>query len=156
MVRVDVQQKLISNKTMKTIKSEKDINFLVESFDNQTLPHDDWHHLEHIAVAAYYLHHFELNAATEKIKAGIKKLNDAHGAIQTENSGYHETITVFLMKILAKKYQEVGECSLWEKFQIGRELLSNLNSFLIEYYSPELINSWEARLNWVSPDKQDI
>lgn len=156
MVRVDVQQKLISNKTMVKIKSEKDINNLVESFDNQTLPHDDWHHLEHIAVAAYYLHHFDPNTATEKIKAGIKKLNDAHGAIQTENSGYHETITVFLMKILAKKYKEVGDCNLWKKFELGVELLFGLNSFLMEYYSPELINSWEARLNWIKPDKQDI
>jgi len=84
--------------TLPTTKTEYES--LISEFESSTMPKSKWHHPQHVAVAIWYLDNLSLDKAIEKVCEGIKKLNAAHGVVQTKESGYHETWTIFFLKVL--------------------------------------------------------
>jgi len=55
-------------------KHEREVLDLVKSFEEATIPHDDWKHAEHLVVALFYLTHHDLETAYGKMKSGILNL----------------------------------------------------------------------------------
>ncbi len=82
----------------------------------------------------------------------IHNYNTAMGIKNTNDSGYHETITLFWMGIIIIHLVSQGkDCSFVD---IVNHLISTYENerFIFEYYSRNLLLSWEARISWVEPD----
>ena len=75
----------------------------------------------------------------ERLRQGIRALNDSHGTANTDSSGYHETITRAYAHLIADFLSEQREGTLAQR--VGVLLASPLahKNALLEYYSKELL-----------------
>ncbi len=128
----------------------------MEAFETCSLPRDGWNHRAHLTVAMWYMTQHDERKATSFIREGIQKYNHACGIIQTENTGYHETITLFYVWLVGK-YLKMAD----DRSSIVELTNSLLNEFgdkklPLEYYTREKLFSWEARVGWVEPDLRPL
>ncbi len=133
-------------------KTTEEIEKLVEKFNNCTLPRGDWNHAAHLIVALWYLRNYPETEAINRIRNGIKKYNAAKGVETTENSGYHETMTLFWIKMV-QQYLLAASPRL-SLVAIANDLINTYGnpSLPFAYYSREKLMSLEARKKWVEPD----
>jgi hypothetical protein len=80
-----------------TIEQAKD---LVTQFEECSLPKERWTHEAHFVMALWYCSHQPVPVALQSIRNGIKKYNVSVGGANTDDAGYHETITVFYTRII--------------------------------------------------------
>jgi hypothetical protein len=136
--------------------SFREIEYLIRGFESGTLPRAQWTHHAHLTIACWYLVCYPESEAVRQIREGIRKYNRAVGIVTTNESGYHETMTLFWIRMVRSYLSKTTlECSL-----VG--LINNLGSryankdLPFEYYSREHLMSWEARINWVEPDLKPL
>ncbi|MBA3353389.1 MAG: hypothetical protein H0U23_13390 [Blastocatellia bacterium] len=132
-------------------KTESDVLDLVRSFENATISRDDWKHADHLVVALYYLTRHDLDTAYSKMRTGILNLllTGFHVDVAKEMP-YHETITLFWMRVVAD----------FNSFMNARSLLDKANTvahewdkeYPLKFYSRELLFSDRARAEYVEPD----
>lgn len=136
-------------------KTYSEIKNLIKAFETCTLPRYEWNHPAHLTVAFWYLTHDSESEATKCIRDGIKRYNLANG-IATKNSGYHETITLFWIRIVADDLSSANSPS--SLVDIVNKLIQNYGDphLPLEYYSRGLLMSREARTNWVEPDLKSL
>ena len=98
---------------MNRYQSEDEIENVVRGFEASETGADDFHHAEHLAVAVWYLHTMDRDAALDRMRAGLLRfLNHYEG----DTSKYSETITVFYIDSIAEKLSQIGpEASIVEK-----------------------------------------
>jgi hypothetical protein len=132
-------------------KSESEVIDLVRSFEDASIPHDDWKHAEHLVVALYYLSHHDLEMACDKMRSGILNLLEHGFKVDLKKEmPYHETITVFWMRTVAKYNNSVNGTSLLEK---ANEVAYKWDkNYPLNFYSRERLFSDEARARFVEPD----
>src|SRR5207245_6079710 len=105
-------------------------------------------HLSHLAVTVWYLRRLSLEQATEQMRASLFRFIDHYGL----EGKYHETLTVFWMKVVRRRLDELGRnLALLETTNAVIEALGDAR-LVFEYYSEELLWSAEARQTWVQPD----
>lgn len=80
--------------------NETEIDELINGFLNKTLPKDKWTHEAHLTTAIWHLKTLEYYEAVCLIKSRIISYNLSVGGVNDSNNGYHETITVFWMKVV--------------------------------------------------------
>lgn len=126
---------------------------LVAAFENCTLDKDDWSHEAHLLAGMKMCILHKENAYVE-MKKRVIHFNEAVGTINSESSGYHETITHYWIVIL-HDFCKKNNISTFNQVAVDTllfaEELTKRNSFL-EYYSKDLIMSSKARLELVEPD----
>ncbi len=135
--------------------NDEDILSMVRSFEDATISRDDWKHAEHLVVALCYLRHLDLEAATAAMRAGLFKLLTAgFGVDLAKEMPYHETMTVFWMRIV----------SAFNESRNGKPLVETVNELIAEFdkdyplrfYSRDYLFSDEARSAYVEPDLKPI
>jgi len=129
---------------------------LVRAFEKCTLPKSQWTHLAHLTIAHHYLWHHSREDATMLMRSGIQRYNLS----QNNPTGYHETITLAWLAILARQLREreaKGRLGKEEAASAREVATTHANQdILLEYYSRELLMSEEARAHWVPPDRRAI
>jgi hypothetical protein len=137
-------------------ESAAEIECLVRNFESCLLPRELWTHGAHLTVGLWYLLRHPWPEAVRRVRAGIKRYNEAGGIITTRESGYHETITLFWLRMV-RRYLETAsrECSL---VTLANGLVERCgkSSLPFEYYTRERLLSWEARTGWVEPDLKSL
>ena len=128
-------------------KSDDEIRTLVSAFEACSFHPSEFRHYQHLTVALWYVWHLPLNEATAKMTTGIRRLAETYGKM-----GYHETITLFWLRIVANFVAE----------HRGRGSLTTTADALIErcddkdlirqFYSAELLATDKAKAEWVEPD----
>ena len=127
---------------------------LVEQFEAGTLPKEAWTHAAHFLVALWYCTSLTLPGAVEKIRAGIRAYNVRVGGQNTDAAGYHETITLFYMGVVAHYVIRSGIDQLTdEQITVFLEQPFLDRAFPFRFYSRERLMGAEARRQWVAPDK---
>lgn len=132
-------------------KNESEVLDLVRSFEDATIPHDDWRHAEHLVVALYYLTLHDLETAYERMRSGILNLLE-HGfkVDLSKEMPYHETITLFWMRTVADYNASKNEASLLEK---ANEVAYRWDKdYPLKFYTRELLFSERARVAFVKAD----
>ena len=145
----------MSDKTT-TYKSFEEIENLVGAFEDCTLPRCEWTHRAHLTVALWYLTHYSQLEATNCIRDRIQRYNLAIGIKTTQDSGYHETITLFWVRIVLRYLSaENANCSIVE---LAKGLIHSYGNtrLPLEYYSRDLLMSPEARISWIEPDLKPL
>jgi len=136
---------------LRKYKDEKEIYALLSSFENATIPRDDWKHAEHLVVALCYLEHHDLDTATERMRRGILKLLEiGFGVDLSKEMPYHETITVFWMRTAYAFSLTHKDLSFLEKANRVCEMFNK--DYPLNFYSRELLFSDRARAEYVGPD----
>lgn len=132
-------------------KHESEVVDLVRSFEDATIPHDEWKHAEHLVVALYYLTLTDLESAYEQMRAGILNLLEHGFKVDLKKEmPYHETITLFWMRIVADFNGSKNGASLLEK---ANEVAYKWDKdYPLRFYSRELLFSDEARAKFVEAD----
>ncbi len=129
-----------------------EVERLVVRFMDGTLPQAEWTHRAHLTVALWHATHHPPGEALDLVRAGILRLNAAHGVPTTPTRGYHETVTRFYMRVVTHHLEQEGTAGDWAE---------RANRFVERYGSRELplrhytearLKSAEARAGWVEPD----
>jgi hypothetical protein len=143
---------IINHERGVSYRSSEEVLRLVRGFEACTLPRAEWTHQAHLVVALWYLVRHEERAATRLIRDGIRRYNKACGIEQTKTGGYHETITLFYIRVIRKFLSAANpDCTL----KMLANSLINLcgdKNMPLEYYSRERLMSGQARTRWLEPD----
>ncbi len=132
--------------TMPTTDAE-----LLTVFEQATLPFEQWTHATHVRVAYLYLREHPFADALDRVRRFIQAYNHAHGVPSTRTQGYHETITVAFMTLVAEALRESGDPGNSGTFlEQHPDLLSA--RVLERYYSRELLFSPAAKQTFLGPD----
>jgi hypothetical protein len=134
--------------------SDSEIKDLIAGFENCTLPRSEWTHSAHLSIAVWYLSYYQEPEAITNICEGIKKYNSAIGILNTSNSGYHETITQFWIRIVQRYLLVTKVISILHS---TNEIISQCDKDLpLQYYSRDLLMSFAARIRWIEPDLKPL
>ncbi|MEP6671114.1 MAG: hypothetical protein ABJF10_18280 [Chthoniobacter sp.] len=150
-----------------------DAEFL-RQFADCTLPYVHWTHRAHLRVAYLYVTQFGLADAIPKVTAGIRAYNRSQNIVDTPTSGYHETMTVAWLHIVAAMVAEYGPTGETDRCRASASLAaaggapalqsSPAEQFLAAqthlqekkllrlFYSRERFGSPEAKYTFVPPD----
>ncbi|MDH4066311.1 MAG: hypothetical protein OEW19_18060 [Acidobacteriota bacterium] len=131
---------------------------LIRGFMDRTLPKSQWTHLAHLRVGLWHVRRFGESEALARLREGIRRYNDAVGTPNTDASGYHETLTVFYVRIIggcvaagpSRRGETAAEADARILVEIGDRGLP------LEYYSRQRLFSPEARRAWVPPDLRPL
>jgi len=136
-----------------TYKTEKEIETLVEVFENGTISREDWRHAEHLVVALFYLSKYDFETAYKKMRGGIFNLLEAFKVDFTKEMPYHETLTVFWMKTVEDFKNSKPDLTIIE---VCEELIEKYDKdYPLRFYSRELLFSDKARDCFVKGDLGD-
>jgi hypothetical protein len=138
--------------------SELELASFVTGFENGTLPASQWTHAAHVAVAGWYLSRSPSPAdALDALRQRIRSYNDMTGSPNTQARGYHETLTVFWVRVLhrAMEGQDVS-MPLHERINELVDRFGGASGLWKEYYSFNVIRSREARARWMEPDLRPL
>jgi hypothetical protein len=126
---------------------------LAERFAALTLPKEEWTHVAHLAVGAWYVDRHGAEDALPRLRDGIRRLNVSIGGANTPTSGYHETITAAYVTLIAA-FLDACPPELPLAARVDRLLASRLagRDILFLFYSRERLLSTDARARWVEPD----
>lgn len=131
-------------------ETESEIAEVVRTFEDATISRDAWKHAEHLTVALHYLTLYDFEAATAKMRSGIFNLLRAFEVDLTQEMPYHETMTIFWMRAVARYNASKNGATLLEKANEMIELLDK--EYPLRFYSRELLFSDRARACFVEAD----
>jgi hypothetical protein len=143
--------------TYRFLDSEEALTAFLESFERGTWPKPAWNHAAHIAVAGCYLTGYPGEEVADRMRRGIRHYNQCVGTINSEHSGYHETLTLFWLALVKARLREI-ESSL-PRIEAVRLLVAEFaaqRDLFREYYSFNVVRSVEARRSWTPPDLKDL
>jgi hypothetical protein len=126
---------------------------LAARFRAGTIAHADWTHAAHMRVAAWHVDRFGPTEALARLRLGIRRLNDHHGTPNSPTRGYHETITVAYVHLIAHflASSPVGT-TLAARTALLLAGPLGAKDVLLRHWSQPLLMSPGARANWVAPD----
>lgn len=135
--------------------TESELERLVSRFRATTLPKTEWTHAAHLVVGTWHVDLMGPEAARDHLRGAIQRLNDSHGTINSDTSGYHETVTHGYAVLIAQ-FLVVTPGSLVEKI---RTLLASplaARDALFHFYSRDRLLGVEARRGLVPPDLREL
>jgi hypothetical protein len=128
--------------------TDSEILTLVDRLERCLLAPTEFHHRDHLAVAATYLYAAELEAALDKMRSTLCRFVGHHGG-----NLYHQTATRFWM-VQVEKHIDRSLC-LQASVECVVGVLAN-KDLIYEYYSRELFGSARAKGEWVEPDLKEM
>ena len=130
--------------------TESSLDQLIAGFEDGTWPAADWKHAHHLAMAACYVLAYGREEALSRARTTIQRYNEAQGGKNTEHGGYHETLTIFWIDVVAAALP-AGATRL-EAVHYIVDRFAQQRDLWRKYYSYDVVNSREARMAYVQPD----
>jgi hypothetical protein len=134
-----------------TFETEESLDRFMAAFEDGTWPSADWKHAHHLVMATCYVMMYGRDEALRRARGNIAKYNESQGGKNTEDSGYHETLTVFWIDAVADAIPP-GKPRV-EAVRHVVEALAPQRDLWKKYYSFDVVNSREARAAYIRPDK---
>ncbi|MBC7913450.1 MAG: hypothetical protein H7Y07_04935 [Pyrinomonadaceae bacterium] len=131
--------------------SLSEIESIVDQFSNHTLPADQWTHQAHLTVALWHLFNYTTEEATCYLRSRIISYNQSQGKRNSPTEGYHETMTLFWIKVI-DNYLKETTYNLLESCNSFLETEFSKGNYVFSFYSKDLILSTKARAFWTEPD----
>lgn len=117
------------------------------------LPKEKWTHAAHFAAAIWFLRHCHGFEWARDMPRIIRSYNESVGKRNTDQSGYHETITFASMRVAEHFLAGLPEGTA--TFQaVNRLLQTSLGrqDWLLSHWSRNVLFDVAARRHWVEPD----
>ncbi|PHR92573.1 MAG: hypothetical protein COA69_06975 [Robiginitomaculum sp.] len=125
---------------------------IVEGFFDHGLPKEQWTHGAHLVIGLFLIHAHGLERADAMMPEMIRSFNTAKGGINSDKEGYHHTLTIFYLRILAAYFDQHKNTPL---AQMCANLLmapQGARDYPLKHYSKERLFSPQVRKSWVEPD----
>jgi hypothetical protein len=132
--------------------TENEFAAFMKRFESGTLSRAEWNHPAHLTIALWYARRATAEDGLAIVRQRIRACNTAVGIPNTENAGYHETLTRLFWQ---------GVCAHQKRFEaeplalsLERLLASPLadRKWGLAFYNRDTLYSKTARLDWVEPD----
>ena len=120
---------------------------------DRSLPKAEWTHAGHFAAALWLLRHEPEAVVRRRMPPMIRAYNEATGVANTDDGGYHETITLASIAA-ARAFLDARPASSPLHLVVDQLMASRLGrpEWLLAYWSKGRLFSVEARRAWVEPD----
>ena len=135
-------------------RTEFELVVFLHAFDSCTLHKSAWTHSAHIFTGACMVHTLGEAAAADYMREAIRRFNLSVGGQNTPTSGYHETITLFWIKLLAAHHRANAPTS---RLVFATEAVTHFapqRDLLTRFYDFDVAASTEARERWIAPTLQ--
>lgn len=121
---------------------------IFERFVNGRLSKSEWTHEAHLITCWVTLQDRTPPETVDFLRAAITAHNCGVGTVNSDTSGYHETLTAYYVAAVAaanaatpEQLNDVASCS-----RVGP----------LEHWTRERLYSTEARLGWLDPDRKPL
>jgi hypothetical protein len=128
------------------------VDELISKLARCALRKEEWTHEAHLVAGFWYTYLLGSAHSLEEMRLRIRRHNESVGTPNTDDSGYHETITRLYLRGIENELAKVH----------GQDLESSLASLLdsevadrawpLRFYSRDRLFSVAARRTWVEPD----
>jgi hypothetical protein len=138
------------------LASEETLDEFLHAFFHHTLPKAQWTHAAHVTVAACLLHKGRVPSVLPVVRNAISSYNLSVGTQNTDTSGYHETLTIFWLRVVAQSLRQSPSAS---RLQAVRSIVAAYGaerSLHRLYYSRDIVTCTAARRAWVEPDLKPL
>ncbi len=127
---------------------------LIQQFEDGSIPLDEWDQRTHVSIAFLLQSEHGFDEALVRLRKGIRSYNAANGIEESPASGYNETTTVALFRIIdtvRRAYERVFPAESAREFcDLHPELMSK--HILRLFYSPARRMDPRAKAEFVGPD----
>jgi hypothetical protein len=120
------------------------------AFGDSALTREQWTHETHVRTAFLHLQRFDLDEAHLRLRAGIIRLNERHGLVESSARGYFETLTRAWLVLVSEARRRSGATSSVELLAGCPELRDR--NLTLRHYSKERLSSVRARAVFIEPD----
>lgn len=90
---------------MNRFHSQDEIENVVRGFESCQTDKADFRHPQHLAVAVWYVHTMDRDAALDRMRSGLLRFLDHHGV---DKGKYNEKVTVFWIDKIVTKLNQLG------------------------------------------------
>lgn len=131
--------------------TEPELDEFLRGFEAGTYPKEKWTHGAHVMAGAAYLHALGEAEALITMRRNVRAYNEAVGGKNTDDSGYHETLTRFWIEALAGLRRRMPEASRLAFAEAAVERWGRSSGWFRQFYDFDVVASREARREWVAP-----
>lgn len=133
------------------------VRAIADGLIDRSLPRERWTHEAHLAACLTILRERPGIIAERDLPGIIASYNEAVGGQNTDDAGYHETITQLYIRAV-RAYLAAVDRGQPLVVLVNRLLASamGLRRFPLAYYSRTRLFSVEARRGWVDPDRRAL
>lgn len=124
----------------------------IARFEALTLPPQEFDHRGHLRLAWLYLKQYDKNIALQKIVDGIRDYATSLGAPDK----FHYTLTRAICLIMLQRQAECQANRLDQFLALNSDLVDDIRSVVLGFYSPQRIDSEKARCCYLTPDLSDL
>jgi hypothetical protein len=129
---------------------------LARRFRDRTLAKAEWTHAAHLRVGLWHVLRFPPDEALAMLRDGIRALNESHGGVNTDDAGYHETITRFYVLWIGQFADRAGREQPIDDLAEVLMSAAGDSKLALRYYSRARLFSAQARRAWLAPDLAPI
>jgi hypothetical protein len=105
-----------------------------------------------MVIGLWHVQRYGAGEALARLRSGIRRLNESHGGVNTQMRGYHETITVAYVRLLAQFLEAGPAAPLPDRVAALLDSPLAAKRMLSAFYSTDHLMSTIARAQWVEPD----
>lgn len=136
-----------------TYASEAEIERIGSGFSDMTLPKENWTHGAHFAAAIWLLRCRPDIVAERDMPGMIRRYNEATGGVNSDTTGYHETITLASIRATRAVLDSMpDETPLHEAHAALMAGPCGDKDWLLSHWTRDRLMSVAARREWVEPD----
>ncbi len=135
------------------LASDSSLREFVSQWETRTLPKAQWTHAAHVGVCAFYTATLGPAEALRRMREGIPLYNDACGTKNTEDSGYHETLTCLWAQIVADFITAHPFPTPFAAVEATVLRYGQERKLHETFYTFNVVADRRARREWIPPDK---
>lgn len=136
--------------------SVTEINDLVSKFSDQSLPKAEWNHQAHLIIGVWHNINDDFDTALDLMRSKIKTYNISVGTLNTDDAGYHETLTIFWMVLIKSFLLKHRFLTVEAAVHLFLESEYASKKYPLKYYSNAVLFSKKARKNWINGDIKKV
>jgi hypothetical protein len=150
--KTDTSKPAATADAFSVLESDASLERFVAAWKSGRLPKAAWTHAAHVAMAAYFAFDHAAGATFAIMKAGILHHNASVGTPNTEDNGYHETLTRFWSSEIGEFVRAGRFTSRFEAVGAAVSAFGEDRDRFRKFYSFDVVRDRRARREWVAPD----
>ncbi len=134
------------------VSSPEALSAFLAAWEKGTLPKPEWTHAAHVAAVACYAFRLPAEEVMPRMKAGILHYNACVGTANTEDSGYHESLTRLWSDVVGTFVRQGNFADEWEAVRAAVAAFGPSRDLHKRYWTHDIVRDRVARREWVAPD----
>lgn len=135
------------------LSSEPALRAFITAWESHALPKEQWTHGAHVATCAFYTATLGPAEALRQMRERIPNYNLAVGGQNTEDAGYHETLTCLWAHVIADFIKARTFATPFAAVEATVHRYGQERKIHEMFYTFNVVADRRARREWVPPDK---